>query len=106
MAPETRALCRQAVAVVIAKAESGARRPRKPWWSITRSAGGRRRSLGDQAGSTATAPEAPGNVVYEGRWRRGRRERAFAKATNVVTLELTNNRGGRTRWSRAQRSQL
>jgi len=79
MAPETVRFVGQAVAVVIAESKkSGARRRRSRGGRIRGAAGGRRRSLSDQAGRTATAPGSAGQRRLRlGAGRRGRRERGL-----------------------------
>ena len=94
MAPEWVRFVGQAVAVVIAETKNWPAMPPKPWWSTMRSC---RPSptfaSAIKPGAPQLHPEAPGNVVYD--WALGDEaavKDAFAKAANVVTLDLTNNR--------------
>ncbi|MFC0239112.1 xanthine dehydrogenase family protein molybdopterin-binding subunit [Rhodopseudomonas telluris] len=94
MAPETVRFVGQAVAVVIAESKNLARDAAEavvvdyeelPAVADIKSA--------IAAGAPQLHPEAPGNVVYD--WEIGDQKavnEAFAKAKNVVSLELTNNR--------------
>src|SRR6266849_6781729 len=94
MAPETVRFVGQAVAVVIAESKNLARDAAEavvidyeelPAVPDVRSA--------IKPGAPQLHPEAPGNVVYD--WALGDEaavSAAFAKAANVVTLDLTNNR--------------
>jgi aerobic carbon-monoxide dehydrogenase large subunit len=94
MAPETVRFVGQAVAVVIADSKNLARDAAEnvnvtyeelPAVHDIRSA--------IAPGAPQLHPEAPGNVVYD--WSLGDEaatNAAFAKATNVVSIELTNNR--------------
>ncbi|MGH6716449.1 MAG: xanthine dehydrogenase family protein molybdopterin-binding subunit, partial [Bradyrhizobium sp.] len=94
MAPETVRFVGQAVAVVIAESKNQARDAAEavvvdyeelPAVPDIRSA--------IKPGAPQLHPEAPGNIVYD--WALGDEaavNAAFAKAANVVTLELTNNR--------------
>lgn len=94
MAPETVRFVGQAVAVVIAESKNQARDAAEavvvdyeelPAVPDIRSA--------IKSGAPQLHPEAPGNIVYD--WALGDEaavNTAFAKAANVVTLELTNNR--------------
>ena len=94
MAPETVRFVGQAVAVVIAETRNQAKDAAEavvvdyeelPAVPDIRSA--------IKPGAPQLHPEAPGNVVYD--WALGDEaavKDAFAKAANVVTLELTNNR--------------
>src|SRR5205807_4771303 len=94
MAPETVRFVGQAVAVVIAETKNQARDAAEavvvdyeelPVVSDVRAA--------IKPGAPQLHPEAPGNVVYD--WALGDEaavKEAFAKAANVVTLDLTNNR--------------
>src|SRR6201993_1900966 len=94
MAPETVRFVGQAVAVVIAESKNFARDAAEavvvdyeelPAVADVKAA--------IKSGAPQLHPEAPGNVVYD--WALGDDaavKAAFAKAANVVTLELTNNR--------------
>ena len=94
MAPETVRFVGQAVAVVIAETKNQAKDAAEavvvdyeelPAVADIRSA--------IKPGAPQLHPEAPGNVIYD--WTLGDEaavKDAFAKAANVVTLELTNNR--------------
>src|ERR1700738_2429493 len=94
MAPETVRFVGQAVAVVIAETKNQARDAAEavivsyeelPAVASIRAA--------IAPGAAQLHPEAPGNVVYD--WALGDKaavDDAFAKAANVVSLELTNNR--------------
>jgi carbon-monoxide dehydrogenase large subunit len=94
MAPETVRFVGQAVAVVIAETKNLAKDAAEavvvnyeelPAIPDIRAA--------IKPGAPQLHPEAPGNVVYD--WHLGDEaavKDAFAKAANVVTLELTNNR--------------
>jgi aerobic carbon-monoxide dehydrogenase large subunit len=94
MAPETVRFVGQAVAVVIAETKNQARDAAEavvvdydelPAVPDVKAA--------IKSGAPQLHPEAPGNVVYD--WALGDDaavKAAFAKAANVVTLELTNNR--------------
>jgi carbon-monoxide dehydrogenase large subunit len=94
MAPETVRFVGQAVAVVIAETKNQARDAAEavvvnydelPAIPDIKAA--------IKGGAPQLHPEAPGNVVYD--WNLGDEaavKGAFAKAANVVTLELTNNR--------------
>src|SRR6267142_4879079 len=94
MAPETVRFVGQAVAVVIAETRNQARDAAEavsvsyeelPAVADIRAA--------IKSGAPQLHPEAPGNVVYD--WALGDEaavKDAFAKAVNVVTLELANNR--------------
>src|SRR5438552_16285931 len=94
MAPETVRFVGQAVAVVIAETKNQAKDAAEavvvdyeelPAVPDIRSA--------IKPGAPQLHPEAPGNVVHD--WALGDEaavKDAFAKAANVVTLELTNNR--------------
>src|SRR6185312_4748963 len=94
MAPDTVRYVGQAVAVVIAETKNQARDAAEavvvnyeelPVVPYVKAA--------IKSGAPQLHPEAPGNVVYD--WHLGDEgavKDAFAKAANVVTLELTNNR--------------
>src|SRR5246127_3985599 len=94
MAPETVRFVGQAVAVVIAETKNQARDAAEavvvnyeelPAIPDIKAA--------IKPGAPQLHPEAPGNVVYD--WHLGDEaavKAAFAKAANVVSLELTNNR--------------
>src|SRR5438128_4756982 len=94
MAPETVRFVGQAVAVVIAETKNQARDAAEavvvnyeelPAVPDIRAA--------IKPGAPQLHPEAPGNVIYD--WALGDEaavKNAFAKAANVVTLELSNNR--------------
>src|ERR1700756_3503327 len=94
MAPETVRFVGQAVAVVIAETKNQARDAAEavvvnydelPAIPDIKAA--------IKSGAPQLHPEAPGNVVYD--WHLGDEaavKGAFARAANVVTLELTNNR--------------
>src|ERR1700746_2608877 len=94
MAPETVRFVGQAVAVVIAETKNQAR-------DAAEAVGGNYEDLpaapnikaAIKPGAPQLHPEAPGNIIYD--WHLGDEaatKAAFAKAANVVTLELTNNR--------------
>src|SRR5919198_2980411 len=94
MAPETVRFVGQAVAVVIAETKNQARDAAEavvvnyeelPAVADVRAA--------IKPGAPQLHPEAPGNVIYD--WHLGDEaavKAAFAKAANVVSLDLTNNR--------------
>src|SRR4029078_5661024 len=94
MAPETVRFVGQAVAVVIAETKNQARDAAEavvvnyeelPAVPDVKAA--------IKSGAPQLHPEAPGNVVYD--WHLGDEaggKGAFAKAANVVTIDLTNNR--------------
>src|ERR1700756_3567426 len=94
MAPETVRFVGQAVAVVIAETKNQARDAAEavvvnyeelPAVADIRAA--------IKPGAPQLHPEAPGNVIYD--WHLGDEaavKAAFAKAANVVSLDLTNNR--------------
>src|SRR5205814_4368821 len=94
MAPETVRFVGQAVAVVIAETNNQAKDAAEavvinyeelPAVADIRAA--------IKPGAPQLHPEAPGNVIYD--WTigdEGATDAAFAKAANVVTLELANNR--------------
>src|SRR5215471_2724943 len=94
MAPETVRFVGQAVAVVIAESKNLARDAAEavvvnyeelPAVPDTRAA--------IKAGAPQLHPEAPGNIIYD--WVLGDEaavKAAFAKAANVISMELTNNR--------------
>src|SRR5246500_3572287 len=94
MAPETVRFVGQAVAVVIAETKNQARDAAEAvvveyeeLKAVPDVKGG------VKPGAPQLHPEAPGNVVYD--WALGDEaavKAAFAKAANVVSLELTNNR--------------
>src|SRR5215475_8874701 len=87
MAPETVRFVGQAVAVVIAESKNLARDAAEAVAVEYEEL----QALPDVL--SAIKPEAPGNIVYD--WELGDQaavNAAFAKAANVVTLELTNNR--------------
>src|SRR6201991_2366432 len=94
MAPETVRFVGQAVAVVIAETKNQARDAAEavvvnyeelPAVADVKAA--------IKSGAPQLHPEAPGNIIYD--WHLGDEaavNAAFAKAANVVTLDLTNNR--------------
>src|SRR5277367_2021832 len=94
MAPETVRFVGQAVAVVIAETKNQARDAAEAvvvTYQELPAAADIRAAI--KPGAPQLHPEAPGNVVYD--WALGDEaavKDAFAKAANVVTLELTNNR--------------
>src|SRR6202022_3162407 len=90
MAPETVRFVGQAVAVVIAETKNAAKAVVVDYEELPAVADVR---SAIKPGAPQLHPEAPGNVVYD--WALGDEaavKDAFAKAANVVTLELTNNR--------------
>src|ERR1700693_105922 len=94
MAPETVRFVGQAVAVVIAETKNQARDAAEAVvvdYEELPAAADIRAAI--KPGAPQLHPEAPGNVIYD--WAIGDEaavKDAFAKAANVVTLELTNNR--------------
>src|ERR1700757_2278581 len=94
MAPETVRFVGQAVAVVIAETKNQARDAAEAVvvdYEELPAAADVKAAI--KPGAPQLHPEAPGNVVYD--WALGDDaavKAAFAKAANVVTLELTNNR--------------
>src|ERR1700745_3933245 len=93
-APETVRFVGQAVAVVIAETKNQARDAAEAvvvTYEELKAVPDVKAAI--KAGAPQLHPEAPGNVVYD--WVLGDEaaaKAAFAKAANVVTLELTNNR--------------
>src|SRR6201987_4033023 len=94
MAPETVRFVGQAVAVVIAESKNLARDAAEAVVvDYEELAAVPDIKAAIKAGAPQLHPEAPGNVVYD--WALGDDaavKAAFAKAANVVSLELTNNR--------------
>src|SRR4029077_391927 len=94
MAPETVRFVGQAVAVVIAETKNQARDAAEPVLvDYEEQQAVPKIHAAIKAGAPQLHPEAPGNVVYD--WALGDEAAvtaAFAKAANVVTLDLTNNR--------------
>ena len=94
MAPETVRFVGQAVAVVIAETKNQARDAAEAVavdYEELPAAPNIRAAIA--SGAPQLHPEAPGNIVYD--WELGDKaatDDAFAKAANVVSLELTNNR--------------
>ena len=94
MAPETVRFVGQAVAVVIAETRNQARDAAEAVavdYEELPAAPNIRAAIA--SGAPQLHPEAPGNIVYD--WELGDKaatDDAFAKAANVVSLELTNNR--------------
>lgn len=94
MAPETVRFVGQAVAVVIAETKNLARDAAEAVvvdYEELQAVADIPAAL--KSGAPQLHPEAPGNVVYD--WSigdSGAVDAAFAKAANVVTLDLTNNR--------------
>ena len=94
MAPETVRFVGQAVAVVIAETKNQAKDAAEAvvvGYEELPAVPDIRAAI--KPGASQLHPEAPGNVVYD--WHLGDEgavKDAFAKAANVVTLELTNNR--------------
>src|SRR5579863_6832236 len=94
MAPETVRFVGQAVAVVIAETKNQARDAAEAvvvTYEELPAVPDIRAAI--KSGAPQLHPEAPGNVVYD--WALGDEaavNAAFAKAANVVTLELANNR--------------
>src|SRR5207244_2912422 len=94
MAPDTVRFVGQAVAVVIAETKNQAKDAAEAVvvnYEVLPAVADVRSAI--KAGAPQLHPEAPGNVVYD--WHLGDEaavKGAFAKAANVVTLELTNNR--------------
>src|SRR3984957_5195636 len=94
MAPETVRFVGQAVAVVIAETKNQAKDAAEAVvvdYEVLPAAADI--AVAIKPGAPQLHPEAPGNVVYD--WALGDEaavKDAFAKAANVVTLELTNNR--------------
>src|ERR1700761_3425882 len=94
MAPETVRFVGQAVAVVIAETKNLAKDAAEAvvveYEELPAVAN---ISAAIKSGAPQLHPEAPGNVIYD--WSIGDEaavKEAFGKASNVVTLELTNNR--------------
>src|ERR1700753_265952 len=94
MAPETVRFVGQAVAVVIAETKNQARDAAEAvvvTYEELPAAPDVKSAI--KSGAPQLHPEAPGNIIYD--WHigdEGQVKDAFAKAANVVTLELTNNR--------------
>src|ERR1700744_2834494 len=94
MAPETVPFVGQAVAVVIAETKNQARDAAEAvvvTYEELPAAHDVKAAI--KPGAPQLHPEAPGNIIYD--WHIGDESAvkdAFAKAANVVTLELTNNR--------------
>jgi carbon-monoxide dehydrogenase large subunit len=94
MAPETVRFVGQAVAVVIAESRNGARDAAEKvevTYEELPAVPDIRAAIAQ--GAPQLHPEAPGNIVYD--WALGDEaatDAAFAKAANVVAIELTNNR--------------
>src|SRR4030081_1462614 len=94
MAPETVRFVGQAVAVVIAETKNQAKDAAEAVvvdYEELQAVPDIKAAI--KQGAPQLHPEAPGNVVYD--WHLGDEaavKGAFAKAANVVTLELTNNR--------------
>ncbi|MEZ5762846.1 MAG: xanthine dehydrogenase family protein molybdopterin-binding subunit [Xanthobacteraceae bacterium] len=94
MAPEIVRFVGQAVAVVIAESRNGARDAAEKVevaYEELPAVPDIRAAIAD--GAPQLHPEAPGNIVYD--WALGDEaatNAAFAKAANVVEIELTNNR--------------
>jgi carbon-monoxide dehydrogenase large subunit len=94
MAPETVRFVGQAVAVVIAETKNQARDAAEAvvvTYEELKAVPDVKAAI--KAGAPQLHPEAPGNIIYD--WHLGDEaatKDAFAKAANVVTLELTNNR--------------
>src|ERR1700751_5477206 len=94
MAPETVRFVGQAVAVVIAESKNLARDAAEAVvvdYEVLTSVPDIHAAI--KSGAAQLHPEAPGNVVYD--WVLGDENAvkdAFAKAANVVTMELSNNR--------------
>src|SRR6195256_4792743 len=94
MAPETVRFVGQAVAVVIAETKNQARDAAEAVvvnYEELPAGGDGRAAI--KAGAPQWHPEAPGNVIYD--WHLGDEaavKAAFAKAANVVSMDLTNNR--------------
>jgi carbon-monoxide dehydrogenase large subunit len=94
MAPEIVRFVGQAVAVVIAESRNGARDAAEKvevTYEELPAVPDIRAAIAD--GAPQLHPEAPGNIVYD--WALGDEaatNAAFAKAANVVAIELTNNR--------------
>src|SRR6201999_1169044 len=94
MAPETVRFVGQAVAVVIAETKNQARDAAEAVvveYEELPAAHDVKAAI--KSGAPQLHPEAPGNIIYD--WHigdEGATKDAFAKAANVVTLELTNNR--------------
>src|ERR1700745_652681 len=93
-APETVRFVGQAVAVVIAETKNQARDAAEAvvvTYEELKAVPDVKAAI--KAGAPQLHPEAPGNIIYD--WHLGDEaatKAAFAKAANVVTLELTNNR--------------
>src|SRR6201982_1600127 len=93
-APETVRFVGQAVAVVIAESKNLARDAAEAvvvTYEELKAVPDVKAAI--KAGAPQLHPEAPGNIIYD--WHLGDEaatKAAFAKAANVVTLELTNNR--------------
>src|SRR5580700_7739821 len=94
MAPETVRFAGQAVAVVIAETKNQARDAAEAvvvTYEELPAASDVKAAI--KQGAPQLHPEAPNNIIYD--WHigdEGAVKDAFAKAANVVTLELTNNR--------------